>query len=460
MVLFKMNEIKKDMESGNPQSRIPDVGKRKFLKKGFLALLAGVGAAVLAKTPFAKATSYLNNFAFKSYWEEVNALGDLGGGTDDIDLTKGNIVTATVSTSAETFTFSNPPVSGVSMKFKLVLTDGGSQTVNWPASVSWMDSEAPTLVTSGVDILRFTTTDGGTTWYGWVDGSTALGGDIGLFMGGASQANRNIIDYITITSTGDATDFGDLTVVRSYMGGMASSTRAVATGGNTIDYVTIVSKGDATDFGDMRVAWGTIAACSSSTRGLSWCGYDGSNHNGIEYITIASTGNSTDFGDDTLTRRYCNACASPTRGVCWGGNEGGTTYNTISYVTIASTGNASDFGDLTTPTTCVASCSNATRGLLIAGNPSSRINVIQYVTIASTGNSTDFGDHTTVAEFPSACSNTTRAVTAGGTNPNNSDYMNVIGYVTIASTGDATNFGDLTHKRHAFGGTSNAHGGL
>lgn len=101
---------------------------------------------------------------------DINALGDLGGGTDDIDLNDGRTVTATVSTATQTFTFSNPLSTSHSDAFDIYLTNGGSQTVNWPASVDWAGGTAPTLTASGVDHLVFTTTDGGTTWYGYVAG--------------------------------------------------------------------------------------------------------------------------------------------------------------------------------------------------------------------------------------------------------------------------------------------------
>lgn len=66
------------------------------------------------------------------------------------------------------------------------------------------------------------------------------------------------MEYVTIGSTGNATDFGDLTVARQYPSGLASSTRGCFGGGspgvNTIDYVTIASTSNATDFGDLTVA--------------------------------------------------------------------------------------------------------------------------------------------------------------------------------------------------------------
>ena len=108
---------------------------------------------------------------FTDYAETVNVLGDLGGGTDTIDITAGNVVTATVSTATQTFTFTNPSATGKSCSFTLLLTNGGSQTVNWPGAVDWAGGSAPALTSSGVDILTFTTVDAGTIWYGFAAGT-------------------------------------------------------------------------------------------------------------------------------------------------------------------------------------------------------------------------------------------------------------------------------------------------
>jgi hypothetical protein len=102
----------------------------------------------------------------KDYGEVTNAIGSVGGGTQDIDVTLGNNVTATVDTSTTTFTFSNPTASDELCGFTLFLTNGGSQTVNWPSTVDFPDGTAPTLTASGIDILVFVTTDGGTIWHG------------------------------------------------------------------------------------------------------------------------------------------------------------------------------------------------------------------------------------------------------------------------------------------------------
>ncbi len=131
---------------------------------GAVTLNLGIDAEVdfsdqLATTP-----------VMKDYAETLNAIGGTGGGTQDINITLGNVVSATVDTSTNTFTFSNPSASGKSCSFTLYLTNGGSQTVNWPATVDWAGGTAPTLTTSGVDVLAFTTLDAGTRWYGFSAG--------------------------------------------------------------------------------------------------------------------------------------------------------------------------------------------------------------------------------------------------------------------------------------------------
>jgi len=107
----------------------------------------------------------------KDYAETINALGDTGGGTDAIDVSAGNVVTATVSTGTQTFTFTNPSATGKACSFTLHLTNGGSQTVNWPGAVDWAGGSAPSLTSSGLDVITFTTIDAGTTWLGFLAGA-------------------------------------------------------------------------------------------------------------------------------------------------------------------------------------------------------------------------------------------------------------------------------------------------
>ena len=112
----------------------------------------------------------ISNPVVKDYGETVNIIGATGGGTQIIDITLGNVATATVDTSTNTFQFDNPSATGVSCSFTLILTNGGSQTVVWPATVDWAAATAPTLTAAGVDVLTFMTVDAGTIWYGFAGG--------------------------------------------------------------------------------------------------------------------------------------------------------------------------------------------------------------------------------------------------------------------------------------------------
>ena len=104
----------------------------------------------------------------KDYGEITNAIGNATG-AKTIDLTAGNSVTAT-TTGATTWTFSNPTASDELCGFVLKLVNGGSATQTWPGTVDWPAATAPTLTTSGTDVLVFITCDGGTIWYGFTAG--------------------------------------------------------------------------------------------------------------------------------------------------------------------------------------------------------------------------------------------------------------------------------------------------
>ena len=101
----------------------------------------------------------------KDFGIEAEVHGNTGA-TMTIDIENGNYHTATVD-QATALTFSNPTASGDACIFYLELTNGGAFTVTWPAAVAWDVATAPTLQASGVDILAFVTTDGGTTYRGF-----------------------------------------------------------------------------------------------------------------------------------------------------------------------------------------------------------------------------------------------------------------------------------------------------
>lgn len=89
----------------------------------------------------------------------------ISGSTVTINLSLGTVALYTVVGST-TFAFANVPTGSFASQVLLVLTNGGVGTLTWPGSVSWVAGAAPTLQSSGVDLLLFRTVDNGTTWYG------------------------------------------------------------------------------------------------------------------------------------------------------------------------------------------------------------------------------------------------------------------------------------------------------
>jgi len=77
---------------------------------------------------------------------------------------------ADLGTAAITFAFSNPISSGRVTSFTMELLGADGATLTWPTSVDWPSGTEPTW-TSGVDIVSFLTRDGGTTWYGFLNGT-------------------------------------------------------------------------------------------------------------------------------------------------------------------------------------------------------------------------------------------------------------------------------------------------
>lgn len=293
---------------------------------------------------------------------------------------------------------------------------------------------------------------------GWYTLSAALppanSGNRGVFGAGnllPSYAASNAMDYITISTTGNATDFGDMVANNSIYGGCSNGSRGLFGGGypnnsgntTTIDYITIATTGNAQDFGDLTVARRSLAALSDGTKGVFTGGFVSGDTNTLDYVTVATTGNAIDFGDLTVAGTQGGCCADFVRGVI---RQQYSATNAYSYITVATTGNATVFGN----STLFANqgnngCADATRGVFAVYNK-----IIEYITIQTAGNATDFGDLIiTNSNNSGAVANSTRAVWAGG-----QSGLNAMNYVTIQTLGDAADFGDLALARYGLAGAS------
>jgi len=297
------------------------------------------------------------------------------------------------------------------------------------------------------------------------------GGARGIFTSRSTSPGvyANTVDYITIATAGNAIDFGDTIGSGAYGSTASSKTRGLLGGGHpnsngsdTIQFFTISSTGDGTDFGNLTSArWIMGGGVSSQTRGIFVGGAiltsGNPNTNVLDFVTIASEGNAVDFGDQITARRQQGSVNSSTRGIFAGGYNPNT-LNLIEFVTIATTGNAQDFGDLIGALRQNAGVCNSTRGVFAGDYPAA--NHIDYITIATLGNATDFGDLTAPRFLNAGVSSPTRGVFAGGYSPSEPSATNSIEYIAIPTQGDAVDFGDLTVAGYGSGGICNAHGGL
>ena len=297
-----------------------------------------------------------------------------------------------------------------------------------------------------------------------------------VFGGGFANDYSNVLDYVTIQSAGNSSDFGDLIQARYGICGSSSSTRGLkwqgmpapgtTNGTQSIDYITIASTGNASDFGDCAHLGKRCGAIANNTRSVK-AGGSGVNDDLMEYVTIASTGNTTSFGDllDSTNNGDIYGGSNTTRGVYLGNGEldAGQDGDRIQYITIASTGNATDFGNLSVLRSSGGSSNSSTRIIAAGGytDGASWSDAIEYITTATTGNATDFGDLTVARINQEGASDKIRGVIAGG---RLASYANtdVMDYITIATTGNAIDFGDLSQSRRPLHSTgiSSAHGGL
>ena len=120
---------------------------------------------------------------------------------------------------------------------------------------------------------------------------------------------QNTIEFVEIMTTGNSTDFGDMVSVRFANNSGSNATRGIICNGynpspagavqNTIEFLTMSTTGNTTDFGDTTQArYSSFGSCCSGTRMVVPGGYVApSTVNTIDSFEIATTGNAVDFGD-------------------------------------------------------------------------------------------------------------------------------------------------------------------
>jgi len=220
----------------------------------------------------------------------------------------------------------------------------------------------------------------------------------GYRTGQPSGSSTNDMKYFNFSSGGGVSDFGDFTVAMHERQASGNNTRGIFFGGivspvsqKTIEYITMATTGGASEFGEL-IKWSSNchATIASPTRAVNISGAYSSCV--MEYVTIATTGNAVHFGETGRWNAEPGGASNSTRGIFCGGYVQPAQINTIEYITIATEGNTVDFGDLPFNNNQQCAAASSTRCCLIGGNAGlPNFNAISYVNIASTGNAVEFG---------------------------------------------------------------------
>jgi hypothetical protein len=137
-------------------------------------------------------------------------------------------------------------------------------------------------------------------------------GTYGLMAMGNQSSLSNVIEKITVVTTGNSVDWADLTPASKMGAALGGDTRGLWLGGfsaqtqqsrlNVIQYVTTATQANAIDFGDLTISVANSAGVTDATRGVTAGGDLPASSNTIDYVTIATTGNAIDFGDLSTAR--------------------------------------------------------------------------------------------------------------------------------------------------------------
>jgi hypothetical protein len=111
----------------------------------------------------------------------------------------------------------------------------------------------------------------------------------------------NTIEYNDFSTSANVTDFGNLSSTSGNNSSACSTVRAVlaapGVAANVLEYVTVASTGNSSDFGDLDTGRDSLSGTSDGTTGEFFGGNDGSTTDEIDIITIGTTGNGTDVGN-------------------------------------------------------------------------------------------------------------------------------------------------------------------
>ena len=271
----------------------------------------------------------------------------------------------------------------------------------------------------------------------------------------------DIIDRVSFTSDGNATDNSNLSQRTAYCAGTSSETYGYTCGGNTypgspswydrIHKFQFGTTNNATDIANLSAARYQPAGTMSSTYGHVHGGDIASSYiNVIDKFPYASDANATDHGDLTSNRSISSSCSSLTYGYCVGGQVAtSTTTNIIEKYAFASNTTASDVGDLSAARDNMSGSMSTTYGYT-HGGAHPYLNTIDRFAFASDGNAADWADISYNIAYTAGASAANHGYVMAGYASGNQNYIEKYPYATQTNASDV---GDLTTIRYGGSGS-------
>lgn len=204
-------------------------------------------------------------------------------------------------------------ITGCSSQTRGIFAGGSNSEYTVSSSISYITISIPS------DTSEFGYLSSNRGKYGYMSMSSCSSPIVGVFNGGGTNLHEtSIIDYITISTLGNAQDFGDLTGELYWTGSCSSSSRGLIFGGtshlgysNDISYITFSNHGNSQNFGELSFgAHGESYGCSSQIRGM----FKSNNYDQIQYVEFSTLGNSSNFGSLSFSRVSLTSCSD-----CHGG---------------------------------------------------------------------------------------------------------------------------------------------
>ena len=289
-------------------------------------------------------------------WQGVKAIA-MGRSTSGKNYNQ--TVSRTISTTgSNTADFGDINPGGIDGSRSGVASSSGTYAIYWTgfedegaySGGTEADQAVVVTISSGADALFGSTGFDGDVMR--IDAAGVTNGINAHVLGGYSGSNLDTSYYLTIgTSGSNPPAGGELSAASKAHAGINNATYGYIVGGwgqsQTIDRITINTTGDATDVGDLTVSRGYLKGAEDASRAIIHGGYAYGGIEEIDYFATAAGGDASDFGDILETMRYEHSGVSNgTIAEFWGGT--GTDYDTspeviqIEYVTIQSTGDALD----------------------------------------------------------------------------------------------------------------------